>query len=97
MPDPISWPDLIRAAWPLWFALGVTLIVGTAGHWNRIIDHATSRPDVVLAWLRIRYGITPHRNVLGVMELRTRRNLRILEAQTAADLYCRHIRDKGVK
>lgn len=37
-PGPISWPDLIQAAWPLWFALGVTVIVGTAGHWNRLVD-----------------------------------------------------------
>lgn len=39
--DPISWPDLIQAAWPLWFALGVTFIVGTAGHWNRVVDRTT--------------------------------------------------------
>lgn len=43
MPDPISWPDLIRAAWPLWFALGVTLIVGTAGHWNVLLDKLEAR------------------------------------------------------
>lgn len=95
--DPMQWSALAVAAWPLWFALGVLVIVGTAGHWTHLLDRLESSPRMVLWWLRIRYGIRPRHTANG-WELRSRRHLRTVDTVRATDLFVRRVLvSEGVK
>lgn len=97
--EPMPWTSLIAAAWPLWLSLIVVVVVGASGHWLAVLDALAGRPWVVLAWLRIRYGLRLvwHPAGGGRKMLYTRRTITATQARQAAELYNQAVRRKGVK